>query len=76
MSRVVQFPLQRDAAEESSDQGLVENGDDRTAADMDSPDGIEFECRSGLDPSEWGVPRAFFVVAAPVERTVDSNTAS
>ena len=40
------------------------------------PDGIEFECRSGLDPSEWGVPLAFFVVAAPVERTVDSNTAS
>ena len=75
MSRVVLFPLPTNSPETSESVSLAENGEDQPVTSLPSLDEIESGRQAGVDPSEWGVPRAFFVVQAPLERIVDANTA-
>ncbi len=69
------FPHPTDSPEASEYEFPGQNGDEWTATDLTSLDDIDFELQAGLDPSKWGIPRAFFVVHAPVERPVDADIA-
>ncbi len=75
MSRIVSFPYPIDSPGASAPDFDMGNEDDWAGADRIEFDEIESELQGGLDPSKWGVPRAFFVVQSPIESSSEPDTA-
>ena len=70
------FPRKTGSLEAPEYQVADENGAIRMATlDPLFPDEIGSAVPSGLDPSTWGVPRAFYVVHAPAEIIVEVDHA-
>ena len=70
VSRIVPFPIPLDSGPESQDQVPLEAID--IAAEPDLADELE----GPSDPSDWGVPRTFFVVPTPTETVTEQDPAS
>ena len=68
--RIVHFPTLSDSDPENQDLVALEAIE--IAAEPDLPDELE----GPSDPSEWGVPRTFFVVPTPTETFKEQNPAS